>query len=108
MLRSESPHDCYGAGRAGTTSTGLEGIHVSMTGRVARNMWWRWLAMSLPAASLTKPSTILHHTRRMLVVLNDLDKFAGNVLCLPGKFSGNVNVLDMAKCETLAWFPLGL
>ncbi len=37
-----------------------------------------------------------------------LDKFAGNVLCLPGKFSGNVNVLDMAKCETLAWFPFGL
>lgn len=37
-----------------------------------------------------------------------LDKLEGNVLVLPGKFSGNVNVLDMAKCETLAWFPFGL
>lgn len=37
-----------------------------------------------------------------------LDRFKGNVLVLPGKFSGNVNVLDMAKCETLAWFPFGL
>lgn len=37
-----------------------------------------------------------------------LDKFEGNVLVLPGKFSGNVNIMDMAKCETLAWFPFGL
>lgn len=37
-----------------------------------------------------------------------LDRFEGNVLVLPGKFSGNINVLDMAKCETLAWFPCGL
>lgn len=37
-----------------------------------------------------------------------LDKFAGNVLLLPGKYSGVVSILDMAKSETLAWFPFDL
>jgi 1-deoxy-D-xylulose-5-phosphate synthase len=43
MLRTESPHDCYGAGHAGTALW-------PATGLAARNTWSRWLEMRLSRA----------------------------------------------------------
>lgn len=36
------------------------------------------------------------------------NKFEGNVILLPGKYSGSVQVMDLAGPETLAWYNYGL
>jgi 1-deoxy-D-xylulose-5-phosphate synthase len=44
-LRSESPHDCYGAAHAGTALSAALGIAAGRDQRKSRSTWWRFLGM---------------------------------------------------------------
>ena len=55
MLRTESEHDCYGAGHAGTALSAALGMAVARDlARRRRSMWWRWRAM--PHSPTESPS----------------------------------------------------
>jgi len=85
MLRSESPHDCYGAGHAGTALSAALGMAVA---RDRMGGTEHVVALAGDAAftcgiTYEALNNIAHHTRRMLVVLNDnewsIDKNVGAI-----------------------------
>jgi 1-deoxy-D-xylulose-5-phosphate synthase len=85
MLRSESPHDCYGAGHAGTALSAALGMAVARD-RMGGNE--HVVALAGDAAftcgiTYEALNNIAHHTRRMIVVLNDnewsIDKNVGAI-----------------------------
>jgi 1-deoxy-D-xylulose-5-phosphate synthase len=85
MLRSESPHDCYGAGHAGTAISAALGMAaardslggdehiVAVAGDAAFTCGITYEALN----------NVAHHTKRLLVVLNDnewsIDKNVGAI-----------------------------
>jgi 1-deoxy-D-xylulose-5-phosphate synthase len=85
MLRTESPHDCYGAGHAGTALSAALGMAVARDRDGGRE---HVVALAGDAAftcgiTYEALNNIAHHTRRMLVVLNDnewsIDKNVGAI-----------------------------
>src|SRR5215472_300520 len=85
MLRTESPHDCYGAGHAGTALSAALGMAVARD-RVGGDE--HVVALAGDAAftcgvTYEALNNIAHHTRRLLVVLNDnewsIDKNVGAI-----------------------------
>src|SRR5258708_13885496 len=85
MLRTESPHDCYGAGHAGTALSAALGVAVARDTLGGKE---HVVAVAGDAAftcgiTYEALNNIAHHTRRMLVVLNDnewsIDKNVGAI-----------------------------
>ncbi len=85
MLRTESPHDCYGAGHAGTALSAALGMAVARDRDGGKE---HVVALAGDAAftcgiTYEALNNIAHHTRRMLVVLNDnewsIDKNVGAI-----------------------------
>src|SRR5436305_4766170 len=85
MLRTESPHDCYGAGHAGTALSAALGMAVARDRADGKE---HVIAVAGDAAftcgiTYEALNNIAHHTRRMLVVLNDnewsIDKNVGAI-----------------------------
>ncbi len=85
MLRTESPHDCYGAGHAGTALSAALGMAVARD-RVGGKE--HIVALAGDAAftcgiTYEALNNIAHHTKRLLVVLNDnewsIDKNVGAI-----------------------------
>jgi 1-deoxy-D-xylulose-5-phosphate synthase len=85
MLRSESPHDCYGAGHAGTALSAALGMAVARdrTGGKEHVVALAGDAAFTCGITYEALNNIAHHTRRMLVVLNDnewsIDKNVGAI-----------------------------
>src|SRR5450759_491058 len=85
MLRSESPHDCYGAGHAGTALSAALGMAVARDrmGGVENVVALAGDAAFTGGITYEALNNIAHHTRRMLVVLNDnewsIDKNVGAI-----------------------------
>lgn len=85
MLRTESPHDCYGAGHAGTALSAALGIAVARDKMGGKE---HVVALAGDAAftcgiTYEALNNIAHQTRRLIVVLNDnewsIDKNVGAV-----------------------------
>src|SRR5271169_3185207 len=85
MLRTESPHDCYGAGHAGTALSAALGMAVASDQVGGKE---HIVAVAGDAAftcgiTYEALNNIAHHTRRMIVVLNDnewsIDKNVGAI-----------------------------
>src|SRR6266513_142710 len=85
MLRTESPHDCYGAGHAGTALSAALGMAVARDRAEGKE---HVVAVAGDAAftcgiTYEALNNIAHHTKRMLVVLNDnewsIDKNVGAI-----------------------------
>jgi 1-deoxy-D-xylulose-5-phosphate synthase len=85
MLRTESPHDCYGAGHAGTALSAALGMAVARDRSGGKE---HIVALAGDAAftcgiTYEALNNIAHHTRKMLVVLNDnewsIDKNVGAI-----------------------------
>jgi 1-deoxy-D-xylulose-5-phosphate synthase len=85
MLRTESPHDCYGAGHAGTALSAALGMAVARDRAQGKE---HIVAVAGDAAftcgiTYEALNNIAHHTKRMLVVLNDnewsIDKNVGAI-----------------------------
>src|SRR6266513_1977055 len=85
MLRSESPHDCYGAGHAGTALSAALGMAVARDRMGGQE---HVVALAGDAAftcgiTYEALNNIAHHTRRLIVVLNDnewsIDKNVGAI-----------------------------
>ncbi len=85
MLRTESPHDCYGAGHAGTALSAALGIAVARdkTGGKEHVVAVAGDAAFTCGITYEALNNIAHHTRRMIVVLNDnewsIDKNVGAI-----------------------------
>jgi len=85
MLRSESPHDCYGAGHAGTALSAALGMAAARD----RSGGSEHIVAVAGDAAFTCGITyealnnVAHHTKRLLVVLNDnewsIDKNVGAI-----------------------------
>ena len=95
MLRTESPHDCYGAGHAGTALSAALGMAVGRD-RMGGNE--HVVAVAGDAAftcgiTYEALNNIAHHTGRMLVVLNDnewsIDKNVGAIASYLNKITTN-------------------
>jgi 1-deoxy-D-xylulose-5-phosphate synthase len=95
MLRSESPHDCYGAGHAGTALSAALGMAVA---RDRMGGAEHVVALAGDAAftcgiTYEALNNIAHHTRRMMVVLNDnewsIDKNVGAIASYLNKIVTN-------------------
>jgi 1-deoxy-D-xylulose-5-phosphate synthase len=85
MLRSESPHDCYGAGHAGTALSAALGMAVARDRMGGEE---HVVALAGDAAftcgiTYEALNNIAHQTRRLIVVLNDnewsIDKNVGAI-----------------------------
>jgi 1-deoxy-D-xylulose-5-phosphate synthase len=85
MVRAESPHDCYGAGHAGTALSAALGMAVARDRMGGKE---HVVAVAGDAAftcgiTYEALNNIAHHTRRLLVVLNDnewsIDKNVGAI-----------------------------
>ena len=85
MLRTESEHDCYGAGHAGTALSAALGMAVARDKLGGKE---HVVAVAGDAAftcgiTYEALNNIAHHTRRMIVVLNDnewsIDKNVGAI-----------------------------
>jgi 1-deoxy-D-xylulose-5-phosphate synthase len=85
MLRTESPHDCYGAGHAGTALSAALGMAVARDREGGQE---HVVALAGDAAftcgiTYEALNNIAHHTRRLIVVLNDnewsIDKNVGAI-----------------------------
>jgi 1-deoxy-D-xylulose-5-phosphate synthase len=85
MLRTESPHDSYGAGHAGTALSAALGIAVARdkTGGKEHVVAVAGDAAFTCGITYEALNNIAHHTRRMIVVLNDnewsIDKNVGAI-----------------------------
>src|ERR1700733_14139964 len=85
MLRSESPHDAYGAGHAGTALSAALGMAVARdrTGGKEHVVAVAGDAAFTCGITYEALNNIAHHTRRMIVVLNDnewsIDKNVGAI-----------------------------
>jgi 1-deoxy-D-xylulose-5-phosphate synthase len=95
MLRTESPHDCYGAGHAGTALSAALGMAVARdrmggTDNIVALAGDAALTCGITYEAL---NNIAHHTRRMLVVLNDnewsIDKNVGAIASYLNKIVTN-------------------
>src|SRR5579863_2832872 len=95
MLRTESPHDCYGAGHAGTALSAALGMAVA---RDQLGGSEHVVAVAGDAAftcgiTYEALNNIAHHTRRMLVILNDnkwsIDKNVGAIASYLNKIVTN-------------------
>jgi len=85
MLRTESPHDCYGAGHAGTALSAALGMAVARDRSGSKD---HIVAVAGDAAftcgiTYEALNNIAHHTKRLIVVLNDnewsIDKNVGAI-----------------------------
>ena len=85
MLRSESPHDCYGAGHAGTALSAALGMAVARDQAGGKE---HVIAVAGDAAftcgiTYEALNNVAHHTKRLIVVLNDnewsIDKNVGAI-----------------------------
>jgi 1-deoxy-D-xylulose-5-phosphate synthase len=85
MLRTESPHDCYGAGHAGTALSAALGMAVARDKVGGKE---HVVALAGDAAftcgiTYEALNNIAHHAKRMIVVLNDnewsIDKNVGAI-----------------------------
>jgi 1-deoxy-D-xylulose-5-phosphate synthase len=85
MLRTESPHDCYGAGHAGTALSAGLGM---ATGRDLRGSREHVVVLAGDAAftcgiTFEALNNAAHHTKKLLVILNDnewsIDKNVGAI-----------------------------
>jgi 1-deoxy-D-xylulose-5-phosphate synthase len=85
MLRTESPHDSYGAGHAGTALSAALGMAVARdkTGGKEHVVAVAGDAAFTCGITYEALNNIAHHTRRMVVVLNDnewsIDKNVGAI-----------------------------
>jgi 1-deoxy-D-xylulose-5-phosphate synthase len=85
MLRTESEHDCYGAGHAGTALSAALGMAVArdQTGGKEHVVAVAGDAAFTCGITYEALNNIAHHTRRMIVVLNDnewsIDKNVGAI-----------------------------
>src|SRR4030095_5927033 len=85
MLRSESPHDCYGAGHAGTALSAALGMAVARdkTGGKEHVVAVAGDAAFTCGITYEALNNIAHHTKRLIVVLNDnewsIDKNVGAI-----------------------------
>ncbi len=85
MLRTESPHDCYGAGHAGTALSAALGMAVARdkTGGKEHVVAVAGDAAFTCGITYEALNNIAHHTRRMIVILNDnewsIDKNVGAI-----------------------------
>ena len=95
MLRTESPHDCYGAGHAGTALSAALGMAVA---RDKARGTEHVVALAGDAAftcgiTYEALNNISHHTRRLIVVLNDnewsIDKNVGAIATYLNKIVTN-------------------
>jgi len=95
MLRTESPHDCYGAGHAGTALSAALGMAVA---RDKARGTEHVVALAGDAAftcgiTYEALNNIAHHTRRLMVVLNDnewsIDKNVGAIAAYLNKIVSN-------------------
>ena len=95
MLRTESPHDCYGAGHAGTALSAALGMAVARDQMGGKE---HVVAVAGDAAftcgiTYEALNNIAHHTKRMLVVLNDnkwsIDKNVGAIASYLNKIVTN-------------------
>src|SRR5580700_6760449 len=73
MLRTESPHDCYGAGHAGTALSAALGMAVArdQTGGKEHIVAVAGDAAFTCGITYEALNNIAHHTRRLIVILND-------------------------------------
>src|SRR5581483_3935641 len=84
-LRTESPHDCYGAGHAGTALSAALGMAVARdkTGGKEHIVALAGDAAFTCGITYEALNNIAHHTKKMLVVLNDnewsIDKNVGAI-----------------------------
>jgi len=85
MVRTESPHDCYGAGHAGTALSAALGMAVARDRSEGKE---HIVAVAGDAAftcgiTYEALNNIAHHTKKLLVVLNDnewsIDKNVGAI-----------------------------
>ena len=85
MLRTESPHDCYGAGHAGTALSAALGMAVARDKAGTKEHIVAVAGDAALTCGITYEAlnNIAHHTRRMLVILNDnewsIDKNVGAI-----------------------------
>src|SRR5213082_1603381 len=85
LLRTESPHDCYGAGHAGTALSAALGMAVArdMSGGKEHVVAVAGDAAFTCGITFEALNNIAHHTKRMIVVLNDnewsIDKNVGAI-----------------------------
>ncbi len=85
MLRTESPHDCYGAGHAGTALSAALGMAVARdkTGGKEHIVALAGDAAFTCGITYEALNNIAHHTKKLLVVLNDnewsIDKNVGAI-----------------------------
>ena len=95
MLRTESPYDCYGAGHAGTALSAALGMAVARDKIGGRE---HVVAVAGDAAftcgiTYEALNNIAHHTKRLLVVLNDnkwsIDKNVGAIASYLNKIVTN-------------------
>src|SRR5690349_22675336 len=95
MLRTESPHDCYGAGHAGTALSAALGMAVArdLAGGKEHVVAVAGDAAFTCGITYEALNNIAHHTRRMLVVLNDnewsIDKNVGAIASYLNKIVTN-------------------
>ena len=95
MLRTESPHDCYGAGHAGTALSAALGMAVARDKIGGKE---HVVALAGDAAftcgiTYEALNNIAHHAKRMIVVLNDnewsIDKNVGAIASYLNKIVTN-------------------
>jgi len=95
MLRTESPHDCYGAGHAGTALSAALGMAVARDKARGNE---HVVALAGDAAftcgiTYEALNNITNHTRRMIVILNDnewsIDKNVGAIASYLNKIVTN-------------------
>ncbi len=85
MLRTESPHDCYGAGHAGTALSAALGMAAArdLAGGKEHIVAVAGDAAFTCGITYEALNNIAHHTKRMIVVLNDnewsIDKNVGAI-----------------------------
>jgi 1-deoxy-D-xylulose-5-phosphate synthase len=85
MLRTESPHDCYGAGHAGTALSAALGMAAArdMVGGKEHVVAVAGDAAFTCGITYEALNNIAHHTKRLIVVLNDnewsIDKNVGAI-----------------------------
>jgi 1-deoxy-D-xylulose-5-phosphate synthase len=97
MLRTESEHDCYGAGHAGTALSAALGMAVARDKQGGRE---HVVALAGDAAftcgiTFEALNNVAHHTKKLLVILNDnewsIDKNVGAIAAYFNKLVTNPN-----------------
>jgi 1-deoxy-D-xylulose-5-phosphate synthase len=95
MLRTESPHDCYGAGHAGTALSAALGMAVARdkTGGKEHVVALAGDAAFTCGITYEALNNIAHHTKRLIVILNDnewsIDKNVGAIASYLNKIVTN-------------------